>query len=134
VEKMIAVRDRAEHLQKRGEERRDHESKLHRDKLKDIAEIRKKKTEAISEELKKQQELADLASKRGGPSDDFTAAGADYRFVQQRRNELEARRIQDKADKKREQQLEEANEINRRQLEFEETRHNEMMSKLESVN
>ncbi len=134
VEKMIALRDRAEDLQKRDEERRNHESKLHRDKLKDIAEIRKKRSEAISEELKKQQELADLASKRGGPSDDFTAAGADYRFVQQRRNELEARRIRDKADKKREQQLEEANEINRRQLEFEETRHNEMMSKLEPVN
>ena len=83
---------------------------------------------------RKQQELADLASKRGGPSDDFTAAGADYRFVQQRRNELEARRIQEKADKKREQQLEEANDINRRQLELEETRHNEMMSKLEVVN
>lgn len=134
VEKMIAVRDRAEDLQNREQERRDHEVKLHRDKLKDIAEIRKKKTEAISEEFKKQQELADLASKRGGPSDDFTAAGADYRFVQQRRNELEARRIQEKADKKREQQLEEANDINRRQLELEETRHNEMMSKLEVVN
>lgn len=134
VEKMIEVRDRAENLQKREQERRDHETKLHRDKLKDIAEIRKKKMEAISEELKKQQNLSDLASKAGGPSDDFTAAGADYRFVQQRRNELEARRIQEKADKKREQQLEEANEINRRQLELEETRHNEMMSKLEVVN
>ena len=133
VDEMLKTRLRIESLKKKEEQDRDHENALHRAKIKDIAEIRKKKMEAIQEEFKKQQELADLASRAGGPSADFTEAGADYRFVQQRRNEIEAARLQKQADKKREDQLNEANETMKRMERAEELRHDEFMDQLKSV-
>lgn len=82
----------------------DHEEKR-------ISEALKAKTDAVNKELKLQQELAEAAKASGGPSGDFTAGGADYRFVQQRRNESEARRISQQATKTREQQLKELIDI-----------------------
>lgn len=133
AEKIKRLQDRQQELKDMRKREIEHEKRLHDAKVKDISDIRKRKMDALQDEFKKQQELADLASKAGGPSDDFTAAGADYRFVQQRRNEIEAARLQAQADKKREQQIGETNEIMTRMERAEELRHQEFMDKLQVV-
>lgn len=76
-----------------------------------IAEVAKLKTDAVNEAFNLKKKLATMERNAGGPSEDFTAAGADYRFVQQRRNELNAARIELEANKERKTQLDEIKEI-----------------------
>ena len=76
----------------------------------------------------------ELARKSGGPSDDFTAAGTDYKFVQQRRGELEAKRLEEQANKKRESMDEDRNTLISKMLEMLDLNHTEMINKLQAVN
>lgn len=124
------LQEKQNELKERRKREIDHEKKLHAAKMKDIAEIKKQKEKDAREEFELKRKLA---AQSGGPSDDFTAAGADYRFVQQRRNQMEANRILREADKKREQQDAERNEIMERMERMEEIRHQEFMKKLETV-
>ena len=133
VEEMQKIRGRVENLKKRRQDEINHEKKLHQDKMKSIRDIGKEKQEQAKKDFEEQRKLVDLAKQAGGPRDDFTAAGADYRFVQQRRNQMEANRIAREADKKREQQDAERNEIMERMERMEEIRHQEFMKKLETV-
>lgn len=90
---------------------KDYIDEVYNHEEKRIADTLKAKTDAANKDFKRQQELADAARASGGPSADFTAGGADYRFVQQRRAESEARRISDRANNTRERQLQELIDI-----------------------
>lgn len=76
-----------------------------------ITELGKKKNDKINEAFALQKKLANMERQAGGPSEDFTAAGADYKFVQQRRNEIRANEIEEKANSKRASQLERVIEL-----------------------
>lgn len=83
--------------------------KMHQHRMKLIDEEGSERKKQIEDEFKKQKDAADALKKMGGPSDDFTSAGADYRFVQQRNAENLAFKAQDAANKKRESQLDALN-------------------------
>jgi tape measure domain-containing protein len=70
-----------------------------------IRDAAKLATDEVNKKFKLQQLIASRERIAGGPSDDFTAAGADYKFVQQRRNELNAIKIERQATRQRESQL-----------------------------
>ncbi len=84
--------------------------KMHQHRMKLIDEEGSERKKQIEDEFKKQKDAADALKKTGGPSDDFTSAGADYRFVQQRNAENLAFKAQDAANKKREMQLDTLNQ------------------------
>jgi tape measure domain-containing protein len=90
---------------------KDYIDEVYNHEEKRIADTLKSKTDAVNKDFKHQQEIAAAARAAGGPSGDFTAGGADYRFVQQRRAESEARRISDRANNTRERQLQELIDI-----------------------
>lgn len=90
---------------------KDYIDEVYNHEEKRIADTLKSKTDAVNKDFKHQQEIAAAARAAGGPSGDFTAGGADYRFVQQRRAESEARRVSDRANNTRERQLQELIDI-----------------------
>ena len=111
VEEIARVRDRTKELKESRKREIEHENNLYKSKKKTIDDIRKRKEEDARKEFQDAQKLAELARKSGGPSDDFTAAGTDYKFVQQRRGELEAKRLEEQANKKRESMDEDRNTL-----------------------
>jgi len=134
VEQIKKKQDQQQELKDRRKREIEHENRLYKLGKKTIADIRKKKEESAKKEFKDAQTLAELARKAGGPSGDFTAAGTDYKFVQQRRGEIEAKRIEEQANKKRESSDEERNTLISKMLEMLELNHTDMLSKLEVVN
>lgn len=96
--------------------------KMHSHRMKQIEKEGDEKNKQIEEQFKKEMDLANLMRSMGGPKDDFTTAGADYRFVQQRNAEIIARKSEDAANAKREAQLEAIKnelELSRKQVELE---------------
>lgn len=134
VEKIKEKQDQQQELKDRRKREIEHENNLFKSKKKTIDDIRKRKEEDARKEFQDAQKLAELARKAGGPSDDFTAAGTDYKFVQQRRGELEAKKLEEQANKKRESMDEERNTLISKMLEILDLNHTEMLSKLQAVN
>ena len=134
VEKIKEKQDQQQELKDRRKREIEHENNLFKSKKKTIDAIRKRKEEDAKKEFQDAQELAELARKAGGPSDDFTAAGTDYKFVQQRRGELEAKKLQEQANKKRESMDEDRNTLISKMLEMLDLNHTEMINKLQAVN
>ena len=134
VEEIARVRDRTKELKESRKREIEHENNLYKSKKKTIDDIRKRKEEDARKEFQDAQKLAELARKSGGPSDDFTAAGTDYKFVQQRRGELEAKRLEEQANKKRESMDEDRNTLISKMLEMLDLNHTEMINKLQAVN
>tara|TARA_Y100000361_G_scaffold40763_1_gene34920 strand:+ start:4299 stop:6434 length:2136 start_codon:yes stop_codon:yes gene_type:complete len=85
--------------------------RMHQHRLKLIDEESAKRKKEIDENFNKEKQAADALKSMGGPSEDFTKAGADYRFVQRRNAEIESFKAQQAANKKRESQLERSNEL-----------------------
>jgi tape measure domain-containing protein len=134
VEKIKEKQDQQQELKDRRKREIEHENNLFKSKKKTIDDIRKRKEEDAKKEFQDAQKLAELARKAGGPSDDFTAAGTDYKFVQQRRGELEAKKLEEQANKKRESMDEERNTLISKMLEILDLNHTEMLDKLQAVN
>ncbi len=134
AEKIKEKQDQQQELKDRRKRDIEHENNLFKSKKKTIDDIRKRKEEDARKEFQDAQKLAELARKAGGPSDDFTAAGTDYKFVQQRRGELEAKKLEEQANKKRESMDEERNTLISKMLEILDLNHNEMLNKLQAVN
>lgn len=108
---LIEEQEKLEQRKKDIQVAKDYIDEIYNHEEKRIADTLKAKTDVANKDFKRQQELADAARAAGGPSGDFTAGGADYRFVQQRIAESEARRISDRANNKRESQLQELIDI-----------------------
>ena len=95
--------------------------KMHAHRMKQIEKEGNEKTKGVEELFKKEMDHANLLRSMGGPTDDFTSAGADYRFVAQRNAEIQAKQAEKAANAKRESQLEAIRnelELARRQAEL----------------
>jgi tape measure domain-containing protein len=79
--------------------------KMHAHRLKMIEEEGDARRKSIEDAYQLEMKQANLLRSMGGPSEDFTAAGADYKFIAQRQAEIEAIRFEKQATKKREDQL-----------------------------
>ena len=80
--------------------------KMHDHMMKMIDEEEKRRIEEAENVYKKEMDFARNLRAGGGPSEDFTKAGADYRFVQQRNAEIEATKREEAANNRRAEQLE----------------------------
>lgn len=110
-EELMREQEKLEKRKKAIKIAKDYIDEVYNHEEKRIADTLKSKTDAVNKDFKHQQEIAAAARAAGGPSGDFTAGGADYRFVQQRRAESEARRVSDRANNTRERQLQELIDI-----------------------
>lgn len=79
--------------------------KMHAHRLKMIEEEGDARRKSIEDAYQLEMKQANLLRSMGGPSEDFTAAGADYKFIAKRQAEIEAIRFEKQATKKREDQL-----------------------------
>lgn len=110
-EELMREQEKLERRKKAIKIAKDYIDEVYNHEEKRIADTLKSKTDAVNKDFKHQQEIAAASRAAGGPSGDFTAGGADYRFVQQRRAESEARRVSDRANNTRERQLQELIDI-----------------------
>lgn len=110
IDKLEKMHEEAEKKRRMVEDPQKDLDKMHEHRMKLIDEEGDERKKQIEDRFKKEKDAADALRKMGGPSDDFTSAGADYRFVQQRVAENLAFKAQDAANKKREMQIDRVNE------------------------
>ena len=103
-------------IEKRREDEKKHLDTLHKAQLKNIDDIIKKKKEDSDELYRQEMEQAEAMRQSGGPSDDFTVGGADYRFIQMRKATVEASRVQKEAERKRAERDDKRNELMERMV------------------
>lgn len=82
--------------------------KMHDFNMQRISDEEQARMKEVENRYRKEIELANAMS--GGPSDDFSVGGADYRFVQQRNSEIRSNKITEAANKRREEQLDQIKE------------------------
>ncbi len=109
IDELEKMHEEAEKKRRMVEDPQKDLDKMHEHRMKLIDEEGDERKKQIEDRFKKEKNAADALKKMGGPSDDFTSAGADYRFVQQRNAESLAFKAQDAANKKRESQLDALN-------------------------
>lgn len=105
IDELEKMHEEAEKKRRMVEDPKKDLDKMHEHRMKLIDEEGNERKKQIEDRFKKDKDAADALKKMGGPNDDFTSAGADYRFVQQRNAENLAFKAQDAANKKREMQL-----------------------------
>jgi tape measure domain-containing protein len=110
IDELEKMHEEAEKKRRMVEDPQKDLDKMHEHRMKLIDEEGNERKKQIEDRFKKEKDAADALKKMGGPSVDFTSAGADYRFVQQRVAENLAFKAQDAANKKREMQLDTLNQ------------------------
>ncbi len=107
--------------------------KMHDHMMKMIAEEEQSRIKKIEERHKKEMRFASSLSSAGGPSEDFTRGGADYRFIQQRNAQIESTKRTEAANRKREEQLDQIKDEIAEQKRQQELDLNKVLKQLKAI-